>query len=131
MSSDEAFEQAIAQQASERLGQMEKLAAPQLAKADSASKKLRRAFLLAEAKSMVWFQIVNSMEEESGMGEDPAGFAESLGLDSEEFAKSNAKSLLQKMAKDAKETAQEELARGDFEEDVLDELVKFIKQVKV
>ena len=128
-----ASEDDVFEEAGKVLGQMEKIAASELAKADKNAKKLKRAYLTAAAKDAVWLKIASRIEEGSEMGEDMEGFAEDLGITIEDFGKSNAKTLIQRMSSDAKEEAMEFLG-DDGIKDFLDlddnELRKLINKIR-
>ena len=132
MSSDEAFEEAIINKAGKLQGQMEKLAGGQSAKANKAAEKLQRAYLTAAAKAVVFSEIVIAIED--GTEEDIEDFADSIGLELEEFSKSDAKTLVQRMLNDAQDIAEETLGSEGLEDRLgLDprEFVKLISKVRV
>ncbi len=132
MSSDEAFEQAIVNKAGKIQGELQKLAFSQSDKADKAVAKLQRAYLTAAARAFVLGEIVTAIED--GTEEDIEDFADSIGLELEEFSKSNAKTLVQRMLNDAQETAEEFLGSEGLQ-NVLGlesrEFVKLISKVRV
>jgi len=132
MSSDEAFESAIVDKAGKLLGEMEKLIGGQSDKADKAAAKLQRAYLTAAAKAFVLGEIVTAIED--GTQDDIEDFADSIGLELEEFSKSNAKTLVQRMLNDAHETAEDFLGSEGLQ-NVLGiesrEFAKLISKVRV
>ena len=67
----------VSEEAGKVLGQMEQLANRASKKAQSAAEKLKRAYLLAEAKNLVMVQIVVDIEEGTEMGQDQEGFGRS------------------------------------------------------
>lgn len=132
MSSDEAFEQAIVDKAGKIQGEMEKLAGDQSSKADKTAEKLKRAYLTAAAKSAVWGEIVTAIED--GTQEDPEEFADTIGLSLEEFSKSNAKTLIKRLAQDGAETVGD-LIGSDGLDSFLDlsdtEFLKLVDKVRI
>ena len=132
MSSDEAFEEAIVNKAGKIQGEMFKLAGGQSSKADKAAAKLQRAYLTAAARAFVLGEIETAIED--GTQEDIEDFADSIGLELEEFSKSNPKALVQRMLNDAQETAEEFLGSEGLQ-NVLGiddrEFVKLISKVRI
>ena len=93
---------------------------------------LKRAYLTAVAKAIVWAQITNAIEEDTQ--DDIEVFAERVGLSIEDLAKSNPKSLIKDLARDAKNEAADFLGSGEID-DTLDidasDMLKALNSVRI
>ena len=123
---------ATIQKAGKVLGQTEKEAGRQSTKADKQADALKRAYLTAVAKAIVWAQITNAIEEDTQ--DDIEVFAERVGLSIEDLAKSNPKSLIKDLARDAKNEAADFLGSGEID-DTLDidasDMLKALNSVRI
>jgi len=92
------------------LGQTEKEAGRQSQKADKQADALKRAYLTAVAKAIIWAQITNAIEEDTQ--EDIEVFADRFNMSIEDLARANPKALIKDLAVEATQEAADFLSSG-------------------
>lgn len=116
------------------LGQTEKEIGVQVAKADKQTAALKRAYLTALAKSIIWARLENMIEEATV--EDIEDSAEMLKQSSiEDLAQANPKAIIKDLARDAREEAAEFMndrrAIADTVDIEVPEMLKAINSVRI
>jgi hypothetical protein len=116
------------------LGATEKEIGVQVKKADKQTAALKRAYLTALAKSIIWARLENIVEEATA--EDIEDSAEMLKQGSVgELARANPKAIIKDMARDAKDEAAEFMSDSNAVEDTVDigatEMLKAINAVRI
>jgi hypothetical protein len=122
------------EQAGKVLGQLEKEIAVQSGKADKQAAALRRAYLTALAKAIIWSMLENRVEEATA--EDIEDSAEMLKQASiEDLAGANPKAIIKDLSRDAKEEAAEFMSDNRAIADTIDvdanEMRKAINAVRI
>ena len=114
------------------LGATEQAIGKQADKSFNDMKKLRRAFMQASARALIWADMTDRIEDATS--EDIEEFANGLRMDLVAFSKATPAAIIQKLGKESKEGASETLGMDGVAEVLdldVDDFLKLIKSTRI